>query len=674
MALVSVASFAQDKASIKALRMQKAQISVSEKNNITRTIVRNSDNTTNTVVFEEQFDGGIPGTWENIDNVTGGTWQWTTVGTDDGTELSSTTAANGYAMYDSDGLGNDGEEEDADLITPSIDCSSLSTVILEFQHYFESGFGGEIWVQVSGDGGANWTTVLYNATTTTASNPTIFSENISSIAAGQSDVKVKFNWYGDYSWYWMFDDVVVYEPAVLQPDITFTKFRVSDYTAIPLQLATELVIKATIKNVGVADASNVVLNYEIKDFGNTSLDAGTSDPIATIAAGEEVEVEIMTGYTYNSTDINILNTIATLTLDETESNANNNTKEQKIFFGDSTYARDKTILTSTVNSLAGYTADASEILFGQIYELTHDDTLTSISAIVRPAGGGASPAANDTTRFVIYDYDDIDSIPNVEIGRSKLYTFATTVTAFRTINSQIDGGPMVLPAGKYFIGIREILGARAICLTTADSLYTPGQSLLRWTDGTWYDYAATGSAHALIIRPQFGNPCGRMAGTATATAADTNTTNTGAVSVTVTGGNTSTAYTYSWLNAGGDEVSTSATVSGLPAGVYTVTITDGIGCELVKTATVNSITTGIAKVAKANGVSVYPNPANNVINISASDIKATNISLINSVGQEVFSTSNANTTINVADFAEGSYIVKIRTENNVIIEKVNIVR
>jgi hypothetical protein len=473
------------------------------------------------------------------------------------------------------------------------------------------------------------------------------------------------------------NDTITKVVESLEPiaDLTIKEFRMNEYTAVPLEQAKEIVINASVKNNGTAAANNVVLNYEIADFGGNVISTGASSPISVMNPNDSADIQINTGYTYADPNINILTTTVIVSSDDDDDDETDNISSQRVYMSDTTYARDQTYLTGTADFVIGLTGTDNNVLWGMIFELFEDDTLTSVGSFIGTAGTGYA-AANDTTRFVIYDYDDVDMVPNAEIARSQRYTFATNVTGARAIAANIQGGPIALPAGKYFVGIQEIPGARRLGVFFADSLYTEGQTIYRANDGTWVDMGDINLAGAFVIRPQFGVPCGRMSGNAVATASDTNTTNTGAVSITVTGGSLhdGATYAYSWLNAGGDEVGTTSSVSGLPAGTYTVTVTDGIGCEHTRSVTVNSVTVGIGKLAKANGVSVYPNPASNVINISASDIKATNISLINSVGQEVFSTSNANASINVADFAEGSYIVKIRTENNVIIEKVNIVR
>jgi hypothetical protein len=473
------------------------------------------------------------------------------------------------------------------------------------------------------------------------------------------------------------NDTITKVVESLEPiaDLAVVSFKMNEYTAVPLEQTQEVVINASIKNNGTAAANNVVLNYEISDFGGNVIASGAADPITVMNPTDSQSVQINTGYVYSDPNINILTTTVLVSSDDDDDDETDNISSQRIYMSDTTYARDQTYLTGAADFVIGLTGSDNNVIWGMIFELFEDDTLTSVNAFIGSAGTGYA-AANDTTRFVIYDYDEVDMVPNVEIARTELYTFATNVTSARLIAANVHGGPIALGAGKYFVGIQEIPGARRLGVFFADSLYTEGQTLYRANDLTWVDFGAIGLPGAFVVRPQFGVPCGRMTGTATATAADTNTTNTGAVSVSVTGGSLhdGATYTYSWLNDGGNEVGTTSSVSGLPAGNYTVTITDGIGCEFTSSVTVNSVTVGIAKVVKANGVNIYPNPASSVINISASDIKANNISLINSLGQEVFTTSSANTSINVADFAEGSYVVKIRTENNVIVEKINIVR
>ena len=66
----------------------------------------------------------------------------------------------------------------------------------------------------------------------------------------------------------------------------------------------------------------------------------------------------------------------------------------------------------------------------------------------------------------------------------------------------------------------------------------------------------------------------------------------------------------------------------------------------------------------AQGISVYPNPANSVININQTDnsIDIKNVSLVNILGQTVYSSASAKS-INVSSFAKGLYILKIESKD-----------
>lgn len=63
----------------------------------------------------------------------------------------------------------------------------------------------------------------------------------------------------------------------------------------------------------------------------------------------------------------------------------------------------------------------------------------------------------------------------------------------------------------------------------------------------------------------------------------------GEVSVSATGGTSTSGYTYLWQDATTTTVGTTATVNGLVAGTYTVTVTDDNGCTATATATISDL-------------------------------------------------------------------------------------
>jgi hypothetical protein len=81
--------------------------------------------------------------------------------------------------------------------------------------------------------------------------------------------------------------------------------------------------------------------------------------------------------------------------------------------------------------------------------------------------------------------------------------------------------------------------------------------------------------------------------------------------------------------------------------------------------------TGVNPLNLSNNVMVYPNPVSNTLYIM--NEKAVNVEIYNLNGQCVAKYNNQNV-INVAKLAQGTYMVKVVTNNNVITQKINIVR
>ncbi len=222
-------------------------------------ILKNTNNTKSTSIMTEDFSSGaLPTGWQNIDNgTTGFVWTFNNPG---GRTINTTTNANGFAIFDSD--NNGGGAEDADLITGAIDCSGNTAVFLSFEHYFYAGYGATAEVSVSGDNGATWTSLeVWSATST--NNAELAEYDITAIAAGNSQVLIKWNWTGDYSWYWAIDDISVYEPDAHDLAVTTSTPNLvfSGNSAIP---------SLTVKNNGASDEATYSVKMTIT--GTTAYD------------------------------------------------------------------------------------------------------------------------------------------------------------------------------------------------------------------------------------------------------------------------------------------------------------------------------------------------------------------------------------------------------------------
>ncbi|MGC9375293.1 MAG: hypothetical protein ACP5DQ_09665, partial [Bacteroidales bacterium] len=168
-----------------------------------------------TVILSEDFNGSFPAEWSNIviDGPTGFRgWEWTDVGGNYGGQLNSTTSANGYMILDSDKYGTAGVNEDAELISPSFDCSDKDFINFSVEHWAYSYGNANITISVSSD---NFTTedTIYNwiggVNEINGANPVVSNIDISAYAARESNVKIKFKWQGSWDYWWLVDDVQI---------------------------------------------------------------------------------------------------------------------------------------------------------------------------------------------------------------------------------------------------------------------------------------------------------------------------------------------------------------------------------------------------------------------------------------------------------------------------------
>jgi len=106
------------------------------------------------------------------------------------------------------------------------------------------------------------------------------------------------------------------------------------------------------------------------------------------------------------------------------------------------------------------------------------------------------------------------------------------------------------------------------------------------------------------------------------------------------------------------------------AGTFTVMYyyTDGNNCSSVDSKTVSvSLCTGINELSSSS-ISVYPNPAKDVVQISmsASLVSQATIEMYDAIGKLVISerVNNTITTLSLTDYAKGMYSIRVVSENN----------
>ena len=153
-------------------------------------------------LFQGFGTSDLPSCWTQVDHQGNGqVWQFGAI-----SGYTPDPALNyNYAFLNSDGYGI-GQSQNADLITPPLSLSGYSTVILEFNYYFRS------WPASSGKvlysfGNSNIWTTLQTFSASTA-NPQMFSQSVP-VMPGQSYIRFKWNYTGNYGYFWAIDDILV---------------------------------------------------------------------------------------------------------------------------------------------------------------------------------------------------------------------------------------------------------------------------------------------------------------------------------------------------------------------------------------------------------------------------------------------------------------------------------
>jgi len=168
-----------------------------------------------TEFFFEDFETGLPGTWNVNDLGTPGTYPappyppLTWVDTNPGARTPTGGCAGTFMIADSDLAGWGGIVMYEELISPPFSCVGGSNILLEFAHYY-CDLDSIASVDIRHDGGLWQNVETYTATTT---GPSIIDITGYLPSTGSFDVQIRFVYddTGEWGWYWMIDNVKVYE-------------------------------------------------------------------------------------------------------------------------------------------------------------------------------------------------------------------------------------------------------------------------------------------------------------------------------------------------------------------------------------------------------------------------------------------------------------------------------
>ncbi|MCG8410212.1 MAG: T9SS type A sorting domain-containing protein, partial [Bacteroidales bacterium] len=146
------------------------------------------------------------------------------------------------------------------------------------------------------------------------------------------------------------------------------------------------------------------------------------------------------------------------------------------------------------------------------------------------------------------------------------------------------------------------------------------------------------------------------------TDASTATATDGSIDLIVEGGYGTISYV--WSNG-----ETTEDLDELPVGIYSVTVTDQAGCSSVLDNIEIDFVNGISTNEIA--INIYPNPASDKVFVNLMNINASQIDIVNSLGQVIISSEieSNNFEVNVSDFEQGVYFIQLHYNDKVFTQK-----
>lgn len=123
----------------------------------------------------------------------------------------------------------------------------------------------------------------------------------------------------------------------------------------------------------------------------------------------------------------------------------------------------------------------------------------------------------------------------------------------------------------------------------------------------------------------------------------------------------------------GTQVGTGQNLTINNSGNYTVEVSNTFGCRSTSTV-FNVLST--EENWLSNQILIYPNPSTGIFNILLGDVNASNLMVIDAVGRLIrtIDIQNNDVTMNLSELHSGLYSLVIRTENGIIIRKIEIMK
>ncbi len=370
--------------------------------------------------WTEDFSNGIPSLWTNST----APWEYRGSGTSPGVNtgsrgaysginnnpatndpISSSTASNGFMIFDSDYYDNNGSSStmggglyptphNGDLKTDMIDLSTYTDVMVKMNSYFRT-FQGQAFIRFYVNGMYNSQVEVHTDLDVNDSSPddAVLMVRMPNSVPGNANVQIEFQFEGTTQsnvngsgyYFWMIDDIELMETPAHLMDVTdvvhggWNSIPVSqgfsmDYTFKPLiqSNANPYTFEMILANIGANDLTGAQMNIEVYDDINTQVFSSNSTPTTLVTLDTVVFVA---NQTYAPANMGIYNMRF---WGSSDSIAYTDTTYMQAIITDSVYGRDY----GNPSGAWRVGRQCGGLQVGNIFDIYAADELTSVSTYV----------------------------------------------------------------------------------------------------------------------------------------------------------------------------------------------------------------------------------------------------------------------------------------------------
>ncbi len=303
----------------------------------------------------------------------------------------------------------------------------------------------------------------------------------------------------------------------------------------------------------------------------------------------------------------------------------------------------------------------TEGVFGSIYDIPVSQNLTSISYYV------PTPDPTALVSVIVYEVDANGPTTNILFESAFMATTGSGPTVFtQAANISLIGG------NKYLIGIHKQATGDVFIGRNSSGYFA--DSHFAYFNSAWNEIGSLGFPTAQAIFANFGNSCHAEFANAT-DPSDSMTVNFTATSVYGGTGTLSSAWDFGDGSGTSSALDPTYTYSSQGAFSVCLTIDDGGSCTntTCHNVTIDDGINGVSQIP-AHVLSVYPNPTNGLVNILYNKKAQVSVYSIDGTMIKVKSTNAGTSEVNLSELPEGSYLLKITSEEGVSVKRISLLK